>query len=259
VLFLFFISVLARPSPRLFPFPQGKGLGVRLPRTRSDALFFCHPDQSEQSSLRGTSDSFAKSVILTEASERSLRGRTSDSFAHRSRHRFQVAASKKSVILTERAKLAEVEGPRTASRGEADTGSKSPHPTAVIAPYFLGSPFLHREGGQGVRFRTSNSKHRQSVILTVASERSLRGRTSDSFAQRSRYRFLESPYPKSHRRSSPTTEAKSGHWVQGSPLPKPVPVPSLLIQSFPLAAHFVLCRTPIVVSAKPCGHDFHHG
>ena len=51
------------------------------------------------------------------------------------------------------------------------------------APYFLGSPFLHREGGQGVRFRTSDSKHRQSVILTVASERSLRGRISDSFAK----------------------------------------------------------------------------
>jgi hypothetical protein len=50
-----------RPPTRLFPFPQGKGLGVRLPRTRGDALFL--------------------SVILTEASERSLRGRTSDSFA----------------------------------------------------------------------------------------------------------------------------------------------------------------------------------
>ena len=39
------------------------------------------------------------------------------------------------------------------------------------------------------------------------------GRISDSFAKRSRYRF---PVSASHRRSSPTTEAKSGYWVQGS-------------------------------------------
>ena len=64
---------------------------------------------SERSLRATTSDSFAKakpvpvpnlriqslSVILTVASERSLRGRTSDSFAKRSRYRFRVSASKK--------------------------------------------------------------------------------------------------------------------------------------------------------------------
>ena len=39
------------------------------------------------------------SVILTEASERSLRATTSDSFAQRSRYRFQVSSSNSCVIL----------------------------------------------------------------------------------------------------------------------------------------------------------------
>ena len=43
----------------------------------------------------------AFSVIVTVASVRSLRGRTSDSFAERSRYRFLVSASNPIVILTE--------------------------------------------------------------------------------------------------------------------------------------------------------------
>ena len=81
------------------------------------------------------------------------------------------------VILTEASEsLATRKDLGQLRESEAGTGSKSPHPIPVIAPYFLGSPFLHREGGQGVRFRTSHGKHRQSVILTEASERSLPGK-----------------------------------------------------------------------------------
>ena len=55
--------------------------------------FLCAPEQSEQGSPNPSSGSNLFSVILTEASERSLRGRISDSFAKRSRYRFQVSAS----------------------------------------------------------------------------------------------------------------------------------------------------------------------
>jgi hypothetical protein len=46
----------------------------------------------------GNPESFLR-VILTEASERSLRATTSDSFAQRSRYRFQVSSSSSCVIL----------------------------------------------------------------------------------------------------------------------------------------------------------------
>jgi hypothetical protein len=145
---------------------EGPEPALSIPEGRSDAPSLCHPERS-----------LYLCVILTEASERSLRGRTSDSFAkakpvpvpylliQKIRH-----PDRSERTLATRKDLGQLR------ESEAGTGSKSPHPTPVIAPYFLGSPFLHREGGQGVRFRTSNSKHRQSVILTEASERSLRGR-----------------------------------------------------------------------------------
>ena len=105
-----------------------------------------------------------RSVILTEASERSLRATTSDSFAPAKpvpvpslRHPIF------SVILTVASEARYAQRPRTASRSEAGTGSKfliqlSPPPHIFsVPPSFTGK-------GSGVRFRSYSSSQ------TVASK-----------------------------------------------------------------------------------------
>jgi hypothetical protein len=144
-------------STRLFPFPHGKGLGVRSPRVTRILSFchvlslcqLCHPERSRRISAKRCS---CLCVILTVASERSLRATTSDSFAQRSRYRFQISASNWIVILSaakSRAKRVIAAQVAPSYQGEADASPSMRRVRVQIpnsAPPF---PLCHPERSQG--------------------------------------------------------------------------------------------------------------
>jgi hypothetical protein len=140
-----------------------KARGAEGPRTASRKRSRYRFRIAASKSVIPTKTTNANSVILTEASKaRGAEGPRTAS-RQRSRYRFQVSASKLIAIPTEASPRPERKKTAPPILGSP---SMSPEYPITLARFFAGEGtasapgvrvFLQREGGQGVRFRTSQS------------------------------------------------------------------------------------------------------